>query len=163
MIKGTTILYRLYNNEPLTTRRIEFEPFSIQKPEHYGFIRSKLFLDMNAKTIVFEAANGKNRSFSDEILQVKVLSIIKTKIHKNIKKLIQLHVLKKQLIKENKDIKKYIKKEDIEYLKYKNFMFSIILDTDTQIDIILNEYDSFKKWLNGMAMLINNKYSIFYK
>jgi hypothetical protein len=72
-------------------------------------------------------------------------------------------VLKKQLIKENKDIKKYLKKEDLEYLKYKNFMFSIILDTDTQIDLILNDYDSFKKWLNGMAMLINNKYSISYK
>ncbi len=143
--------------------QIDFNPLKDydNKLENLNFNKSVIQLNKSNKTLDITQIQKEPIEININLLEKtvvigcmkKVLNVIqlyKTEYQNNI-----------QLILSDKNLCKQIPNDDIIKCIYnKYYLFSIILSIGKKINLIFLTYKTFKNWLNGMALIIKNKYQL---
>ena len=132
----------------------------------YNFIKSMIVLNNSYDSI---SLNSTNFNYNYKINQID-----NTIMNSNLKIIIEIHRDYRKYKNTNKNnfaIKDFIKKEKLKYFNYDNkfiekcalnkfYNFSLLLNENKRIEIVLCSYDDFKLWINGFAFIIKNKNQI---
>ena len=104
-----------------------------------------------------------------------IMQLNNTIMNTNLKIIIDIHrdyrKYKNNKINKNINMLDFIKREKMKYLNYNNefiencannkyFNFSLFINEGKKIEIVFNNYDDFKLWINGFAFIIKNKKQI---
>ena len=143
--------------------QIDFNPLKDydKKLENLNFNKSIIQLNKSNKTLEIT-------QIQKEPIEININLLEKTVVIGCMKKVLNIMQLYKsvyqsniQLILSDKNLCKQIPNDDIIKCVYnKYYLFSIILSIGKKINLIFLTYKTFKNWLNGMALIIKNKYQL---
>ena len=143
--------------------QIDFNPLKDydKKLETLNFNKSVIQLNKSNKTLEIT-------QIQKEPIEININLLEKTVVIGCMKKVLNVIQLFKseyqsniQLILSDKNLSKQIPNDDIIKCVYnKYYLFSIILSIRKKINLIFLTYKTFKNWLNGMALIIKNKYQL---
>ena len=142
--------------------------FDLLEDNPYNYIKAKIVLNKS-----FDCINliSSNLNYNYNLNQID-----NTIISSNLKIIIEIHrdYHKYQSANKNNNnssIKDFIKKEKLKYFNYDNkyiekcalnkfYNFSLLINENKRIEIVLCTYEDFKLWINGFAYIIKNKKEI---
>jgi hypothetical protein len=150
----------------------EFDVITDRDPYSKGFEAASLKLSLNMKNIIYRGnQNGL----------IPVDSIEKSIISKKMKTIVTIVNLHKKLAKKDINVFEYIdyhyKELNVDFaskgtnmlsleienmIDCKYFQFYIQIDTGVRIEILMDNYASFKEWVNGVSILVKNKGNLNY-
>jgi len=145
----------------------EFDLLTNHFPQEFNFVYCRGYIDKQIKKFIFRP-NEENELIDIEELDLLLINkIIITKQTKN--KVILLQLAKKQ---ENFQEKYQVQKQkntidctdeclnedkNKQYLQSRYFIFYLDLKNGERIEIILNTYENFKIWINGISSILQSK------
>ena len=131
----------------------------------YNFIKCIILLN--------KTYNGINFISSNFNYNYNLNQIDNTIMNSNLKIIIEIHRDYRKYKSTNKNnnsnsINDFIKKEKLKYFNYDNnfiekcalneyYNFSLLINKNKRIEIVLCSYEDFKLWINGFAFIIKNK------
>jgi len=129
------------NNEPIS-------------PEELGFEKYFMYCNSSIDKIIFEKMDLPKR-----LTEVLIKKIEKTVVTKMTKEIINAHQKYRKYKKHNnndKDLDKFLNDNNIEkrHTLVNMFLLYIELDTGIRIEIIIQNYEDYKHWVNGIGELI---------
>ena len=135
--------------------------------EPYNFIKSTISLNKRLNNIKIVPATQL------DYIEIKIENIENTIVTSMIKTIIEIHrsYRRFKINYKNGKLEDFIEKEFAKYEKLsksdiskcalnKNFNFSILMNNNQRIEILLCSYEDFKMWINGVAFIIKNKNQI---
>ena len=133
----------------------------------YNFIKSTISLNKRLNNIKIVPATQL------DYIEIKIENIENTIVTSMIKTIIEIHrsYRRFKINYKNGKLEDFIEKEFVKYEKLsksdiskcalnKNFNFSILMNNNQRIEILLCSYEDFKMWINGVAFIIKNKNQI---
>ena len=143
--------------------QIEFNPLKDydKKIENLNFNKAIIQLNKSNKTLEIT-------QIQKEPIEININLLEKTVVIGCMKKVLNVIQLYKnnyksniQLILSDKNLSEQIPNDDIIKCVYnKYYLFSVILSIKKKLNLIFLTYKTFKNWLNGMALIIKNKYQL---
>ena len=133
----------------------------------YNFIKSTISLNKRLDIIKIVPSTQLN------YIDIKIENIENTIVNSMIKTIIEIHRNYRRFKVNNKNgnLEDFIEKEFEKYDKLskndiskcalnKSFNFSLLMNNNQRIEILLCSYEDFKMWVNGVAFIIKNKNEI---
>jgi len=144
----------------------EYDILSNISPQELNFIYCQGLIDKQIKKFIFRSCgdtgetipNSNNTNTIAELDLLLINKIIITKQTKN--KIIMLQLEKKQerlQSQSQKGIPDECLSDNRQYLQSRYFIFYLDLKNGERIELILNSYENFKKWINGISSILQSK------
>ena len=159
----TFCYYRLFTNKTQKYNPLSSIPITQITNPPFNFIKGTICLNKNHKTIHISPSTALTLP-----IELKVEDINNTIVNSTIKKVIEIHrEYRKDKCNKLFNIEQFAEKEMFKDMKMnkddiikaalnKNFNFSILVNNIKRYEFILNNYDDFKMWINGVACLLKN-------
>ena len=170
-------------SEDHTYNPVDFQNGKINCPEDFNFFKCFLCVDRSITKLLFNKIKEDDKSFEINLTSISKIIVPKTTKDVIFIKQIYKKIYKNKFSDANKYIEKNLGKLvkmyhfginselaeideklfDEEYrillLNSNKFMLYIYLkpDEETRIELIFNDYEEFKHWLNGMENILKNK------
>ena len=157
----TFCYYRLFSNTNQKFNPLSTIPINQITNPPFNFIKGTICLSKNHKVVHISPSISLTQP-----IEINVEDINNTIVNSTIKKVIEIHrEYRKEKMNKVFDIEVFPDKEIFKNMKLsrddiikaalnKNFNFSIMVNHTKRYEFILNNYDDFKMWINGVAFLL---------
>jgi hypothetical protein len=157
----TFCYYRLFSNTNQKFNPLSSIPINQITNPPFNFIKGTICLSKNHKVVHISPSISLTQP-----IEINVEDINNTIVNSTIKKVIEIHrEYRKEKMNKVFDIEVFPDKEIFKNMKLsrddiiksalnKNFNFSIMVNHTKRYEFILNNYDDFKMWINGVAFLL---------